>query len=111
MAEPIQLVRNDTQPQVRLRILDSGGSQPLDLRGKTVKVFIRKNPRQGVALTKKAHIFPKSAQNGYAFVVWRENDLNLRGGGYEFEVEVSDDFGFRHTCFDIFEIEVRDDFA
>ena len=105
----VQVVRGDTQPQIRIRVKD--GSIPMDLRGKNVLIHVRRNPRSGVILSKTALTTEDSAQDGYAFLVWDVGDLDIERGSYQFEIEVTNNMGFRYTVFETFELEVRDDFA
>ena len=105
----IQLVRNDTEPQVELTLSDDSG--PIDLTGKTVNVYIRRNAREGVLLTRQAITFSASEADGKAFLVWNAGDLDLERGSYEAEVEIEGSGGFRQTVFETLQIEVREDFA
>lgn len=105
----VQVVRGDTQPQVALYLEE--GSEPMDLSGKDVLVHIRRNPRSGVILSKTAVTTTSGAPNGEAFIVWGVGDLDIESGTYQFEIEIKDNTGYRYTVFEIFELEVRDDFA
>ena len=110
MANPtIQLVRNDTQPQVQLNLSDEGG--PLDLANKTVKLHLRKNARSGVLLTREAFIPTGTADQGLAYIYWSEGDLDLDRGSYEAEIEVVGQGSYRQTVYEILEVEIREDFA
>ena len=109
MAEIIQLVRNDTGPALELSLSDSDG--PADLSDSTVFFYLRRNPREGVLLTREATVPSNTATEGKAYVFWGEGDLDLPGGVYEAEIEIQGSGGARQTVFEIFEIEIRDDFA
>ena len=109
MAETIQLVRNDTAPALELTLSDSYG--PANLTDSIVFLYIRRNPREGVLLTREAAIPGATATDGKAYVFWGEGDLDLPRGIYEAEIEVQGSGGSRQTVFETFEIEIREDFA
>jgi len=110
MANPIiQLVRNDTEPQLELVL--SSGSSPLDLTGKRVYLHLRRNARSGVLLTREAVVPTNTATEGKAYVDWADGDLDLSRGTYEAEIEVTGTDNYRQTVFEVLELEVREDFA
>lgn len=109
MAETIQLVRNDTGPALELSLSSSDG--PANLTDSAVFLYLRRNPREGVLLTREASVPSATAAEGKAYIFWGQGDLDLRPGVYEAEIEIKGSGGSRQTVFELFEIEIRDDFA
>lgn len=109
--ELIQLVRNDTEPQLELKLTESLSSSALDLRNKRVFFYLRRSPREGVLVTREAIIPSTTAADGIAYIDWGVDDLDLPRGSYEAEIEVTGPDDFRQTVFETLEIEIREDFA
>lgn len=109
--EVIQLVRNDTEPQLELKLTESLTSGPMDLSNRRVFFHLRRNPREGVLLTREALIPGTTATDGVAYVDWGVDDLDLPRGVYEAEIEVTGTDDFRQTVFETLELEIRENFA
>jgi hypothetical protein len=107
----IDLVRNDTGPQLRLSITNELDGSVTDLTGATVTLHFR-NPETGVLLfSRAATITAPNAPLGIAVVQWEAGDLNLTGGAYEGEIEVVLGNGERQTIYDTLSFRLREDFA
>lgn len=107
----IDLVRNDTGPQLRLSITNELDGSATDLTGGTVTLHFR-NPETGdVLFSRAATITSPNAPLGIAFVQWEVGDLDIDGGAYEGEIEVILANGERQTIFDTLSFRLREDFA
>jgi hypothetical protein len=106
----INLVSNDTAPQLRLTLTDSLTGAALNLSGATVTLHFRAVNTTTLLFSRNANVLsPASA--GIAVVAWGPTDLDVPAGDYEGEVEVVLGSGLRETIFDPLQFTVREEFA
>lgn len=119
----INLVANDTQPEINLTLLDRNTAAvgvnldlddpttwaPIDLTSATVRVKFRALGTTTLLDTLSCvRVAPYT--DGVCFMVWNDDTLAVDAGTYEGEIEITYDNGKVLTLFDRLKFKVREDF-
>lgn len=106
----IDLVSDDTGPQLQFTITDNATGAAQNLTGSTVSLHFRAVDTTTNLFTRAAVV--TDAANGVATLQWQASDLaNRAAGDYEGEIEVVLADGTRQTVYDTLQFRLREDFA
>ena len=107
----INLVRNDTGPQIQLTLYDAQTGSPLVLTGASAVLHFRAVGSTTLLFSRALTIPSATAAQGLAVIAWGATDLNQPAGDYEGEVEVTFATGMRQTVYDTLQFRIREQFA
>ena len=109
MSEKIKLVRGDTRPQLQLTLTDETTGLAINITGATVRLKFRAVGDTALIDTLTGIVTNGTA--GQVAFLWNSTTLNVDGGEYEGEVEVTFPSGQGvQTVYEVLKFKVREDF-
>jgi hypothetical protein len=105
-----KLVSSDTAPQIKATITRDDDDAVVDMSGATVLLKFRAKNTSTVLFTLTSLDNGTDLENGIAIFVFNTGDLDISGGMYEGEIEITYSTGVKETIYEILEFNVRNDF-
>ena len=107
----INLVQNDTGPDLTVTLFDAVSNSPIDFSGGSdvVRLYFKKEDGSG-ALTTIGGSKPNGGSDGVASFVWPNGSL-ASAGNYEGEIEITFTSGKKQTAPDKLRFFVRGEIA
>ena len=105
-----KLVSSDTAPQIKATITRDDDDSVVDMSGATVRLKFRAKNTSVILFTLVATDTGTNLQDGIAIFLFNTGDLDIPGGLYEGEIEITYSDGKQETIFELLEFNVRNDF-
>lgn len=106
-----RFVQGNTATQLKLTLSAFGSTTPYDLTGAIVTVYVRNSNTKAFLVARECFINPEEADQGIAYFVWAENDIDDVTGVFEGEIEIQWADGTQERLFDIVQFVVREQFS